>query len=761
MGVMVKFAKRAALAVLVICSISSCKLLRYVPEDEFLLKKTNVVCDVKFDDVVPKDYIHQTPNNYFMGIGRMKLAFYSASDTAKHGKWDTWLRKIGEPPEIYDSLKRVDSEYELKQLMFNKGYMEAEVTSDLKVKKRQATVTYNIVGNEPHRIRNYIITIPDSAANEILKSKELLENRPKRGEIFDIDRLNQERERIANAFRDNGYYYFRKELLFFTVDSALGTHEVDIELALQEQYAQNDSALSLIFTKPVIKDMTVLMTSENMASIANGQNRDTIEREGVKIVYDGEKPVYKPRKILDKTLVAPGDEYNEKAVDLSNERLNSMPSAKYVNFEFREQGNDSLDCFIILSPNKPHTISAEAQVTYSEGDIGVLGGFKYTNNNIFRGSETLDIGVNGGWEGIGSLNNFQNAWRAGGTVALRFPELLIPTSKEFRKKKVGETEISLAANYQFRPEYGRMLFNAAYKYIWTVKKVQFYFSLVDLSYIYMTHTTPEFEHIYLDPSSSIRFSYMDNFITKIGLNITYSNRRVSSANNPTYFTIRGGVKTAGNVFYGISKLFKLKQNDDGQYEFFNIAYAQYAKFDFDYAHNVKMSDKARMVFHAGLGIGIPYGNSTILPYEERYYSGGANSMRGWSPRTLGPGNFKNTSGNVDLMRQSGDIKLDLNIEARFKLFWKLEAAVFVDAGNIWTIKDYAEQPTGVFRFDTFYKQIACNYGVGLRLNFDFVVVRLDMGIKLYDPGRAEYERWRTDLTWKDDFALHFAVGYPF
>ena len=186
------------------------------------------------------------------------------------------------------------------------------------------------------------------------------------------------------------------------------------------------------------------------------------------------------------------------------------------------------------------------------------------------------------------------------------------------------------------------------------------------------------------------------------------------------------------------------------------------KGDFDVSYNICMSDVSRLVLHAGVGVGFPYGNATIMPFEERYYSGGANSVRGWGVRTLGPGSFKNREGYIDFMRQSGDIKLDLNVEGRFKLFWKLEGALFFDAGNIWTIRDYEDQPGGYFRFNEFYKQIACSYGFGLRLDFSFFVIRLDMGIKLYDPSYASSaDRWRTEPTWRDDVALHFAVGYPF
>lgn len=738
----------------------SCKYLRYVPEDKLLLKKTEVISDVKFDDLTLTDYLHQTPNSYFMGIGRLKLATYSASDTAKHNTWSNWLRKIGEPPVIYDSLMRVYSEEELRKVLFNKGFLDAVVTSDTTIKKRQISITYNVRCNNPHVIRHYMVNIPDSSAMSVISTPEFTASSPKRLDFFDSDKLNEERDRIARRLRNSGFYNFRKELLFFAVDTSLGTNEVDIELSLQPQFLENDSALQVIFSKPKVTGITIYALRDDNITSLTGSQLDTISYKNYTYIFEEGNKIYKPKAITNKILFDIGDIYREYSVDRTYEQLNSMPSIKYVNISFKELGTDSLHCTILVSPNKPHTLSADAQVTYSDGDIGVFAGLTYSNNNIFHGSETLTVGANGGWEGIGSISNMQNSWKIGGIASLEFPSLLIPTTEQYRRRKVGTTEVSLSTNYQTRPEYDRLLFNAGFKYKWRVNRVQFNYNLIDLSYIYLPVVSDEFRDKYLNPSSSIRSSYEDNFIMRMGLVVSYTNRRNQNS-DMTYYTLRGGAKIAGNLLYGISNLAHQQKNENGQYQIFNIAYAQFAKFDFDYAHNIRCADRTRFVVHAALGVAVPYGNSTIMPYEERYYTGGANSMRGWTARALGPGNFRNTSGSIDFMRQSGDIKLDFNLEARFHLFWKLETALFVDAGNIWTIKDYAEQPTGVFKFDNFYKQIALDYGIGLRLNFGFFIVRLDMGVKLYDPGRAEHERWRTDLTWKDDFALHFAIGYPF
>jgi outer membrane protein assembly factor BamA len=207
----------------------------------------------------------------------------------------------------------------------------------------------------------------------------------------------------------------------------------------------------------------------------------------------------------------------------------------------------------------------------------------------------------------------------------------------------------------------------------------------------------------------------------------------------------------------------MKKNNDNQYKLFNIAYAQYVKFDIDYTRQFKLIDETRLVLHAALGIAYPYGNSKVLPFEKRYFSGGANSVRGWSVRELGPGSFRGTDGKIDFINQTGDMKIDLNAEVRAPLFWKFSGAVFVDVGNIWTLRAYDEQPGGQFRFDTFYKQLAASYGLGLRLNFDYFVLRFDAGMKamtpVYDNSREHFPIFHPVLS--RDFTFHFAVGMPF
>ena len=274
----------------------------------------------------------------------------------------------------------------------------------------------------------------------------------------------------------------------------------------------------------------------------------------------------------------------------------------------------------------------------------------------------------------------------------------------------------------------------------------------------MPWISPTFKHDYLDSPNNrnaiLRYNYEDLFIMKVGAGLTY---------NDGQNALRANIETAGNLLDGLSAAFRFKQNASGQHTLFNIAYAQYAKFDADYTRLLNFDSRNTLAMHVGLGIAWPYGNSTVLPFEKRYFSGGANSVRGWSVRSLGPGSFRGSNGRIDFINQTGDMKLDLNLEYRTYLFWKLNGAAFVDAGNIWTLRSYAEQPGGQFKLGSFYKQIAVAYGVGLRLNFDYFVLRFDMGMKAINPAyRTQNEHYALlHPAFGRDFTFHFAVGMPF
>ena len=279
--------------------------------------------------------------------------------------------------------------------------------------------------------------------------------------------------------------------------------------------------------------------------------------------------------------------------------------------------------------------------------------------------------------------------------------------------------------------------------------------------------SPTFKEQYLDSigktNAILKYNYENLLITKLGYTYTYNSLGPTETTyGKNAYTIRAGIETSGNVLYGITNLADGKRNSDGQYTFCGIAYAQYVKGDFDFSRSLRIDKNNSLAIHAAVGIAYPYGNSNVLPFEKRYFSGGANSVRGWSVRSLGPGSYSGTDRGINFINQSGDIKLDLNLEYRAFLLWKLNGAFFIDAGNIWTIRDSTDQPGGAFRFDEFYKQIAVSYGIGLRMNLDIFIIRFDGGMKAINPAYSDKRKYPIiDPDFGRDFAFHFAVGLPF
>ena len=469
-------------------------------------------------------------------------------------------------------------------------------------------------------------------------------------------------------------------------------------------------------------------------------------------------------------MINPGDYYDARAVNRTYARFNSMQNMKYVNIRFEEitaqdsssGGESQLDCYVVLTPGKNNIISMDVEGTNTAGDLGVAGTLTYSHLNLLRGGETFSTSLRGAYEALSS--SFQNDYTEfGGEIGLQFPDFKIPfLSSDFRKRVDANTNFKISYDNLSRPEFLRTMASSAVEYVWRNQRLRQNLSLLDLAYVYMPRVDSAFKATYLTDNSYLKYSYEDHFILRTQYGILYSSVPFGVSNR-TFFTIRANIESAGNVLRLAYSLLEAEKGENQAYTIGKIPFSQYLKGEFEYARSVVLNPRNRFAYRAGLGVAYPYGNSKVLPFEKRYFSGGANSVRGWSVRTLGPGTYKNSLNTIDFMNQSGDLKLDINAELRSKLFWVLEGGLFVDVGNIWTLRNYDNQPGGQFQFDEFYKQLACSAGLGLRFDFNFFLVRVDAGMKVFDPsGLTADDRWRIKhIDRWDDFALHLAIGYPF
>lgn len=755
--------------VFVLSAFTSCSVSKFIPEGEYLLEDVEVISDNK--DVKPSEfrgYVHQNPNSSWFSIAKVPLRIYALSGTDTT-KWiNRFIQKIGDEPVIYDSASAERSKENMKRAMQNLGYMQANVDVLTKKKKKKIELSYVLHPGKGYVIRSWQYDVKDQGLRNDFadySSRIMSENM-----LFNVNQLNMERQNLATFFQNKGYYKFNKELITCTADTVSGSYTIDLNFHI----APYASASKISHQKYHIGEVNVFTDFDitKAMQMEDLEEWDSIHYKGLNI-FSEKRPFLRPEVLSQNIFVAPGELYSERLLQRSQSALGRLNAIKYSDLRFVENMNDStvLDCFVLLSRNNPNSFSAEIEGTNSAGDLGAAASVSYQNRNLFRGSELFTFKVRGAYEAVTGLQGYsnENYIEYGAEASINFPRFLFPfISSELRKRILATSEVALQFNSQDRPEFSRRAASASWSYKWTYKqRWRHSVDLLDVNYVYMPWISSTFRQEYLDnvnnQNSILKYNYENLLIMKMGYGFTYHSGGANlSATTGNAYSIRFNIESSGNLLYGLSHLFNAKRNDSHQYTLMNIAYAQYVKTDFNFAKSFMIDERNSIVFHVGAGVAFPYGNSRILPFEKRYFSGGANSVRGWLVRRLGPGSFSGNDANIDFINQSGDIKLDINLEYRTKLFWKLNGAFFIDAGNIWTIREYDEQPGGAFRLDSFYKEIALAYGLGLRFDFDYFILRFDGGMKAVNPAKNAEERYpliRPDFG--RDFAFHFAVGYPF
>ncbi len=774
MGFKMKFSVTIFVLLFIILGLfSSCSSTKYVPDGEYLLDKVGIKIDnpeYNADDLRP--YVRQLPNYKMFAINKTQLQLYNLSgrDTTK---WlNRQLRRMGEPPVIFDSTLVLKTKKEFEKLLVNKGYIDAEVISQTDYHGKKADVTYQIISNQPYRIREITLDIQDTAVNNTLSNATLLAQKNGRavsslnsllkpGMLFDRNLLDQERDRITSVLRNRGYYAFTKDFISFNADTTLMSHQADLEMVIHP--SQKDSS----HLKYYIDEVRIYTDYDPLkyGNIYSYAVTDSVKKDKYTVFYTDRGKSVRPGTLLDNCFIEPGTLYNDRRTELTYSAFSGLNALSNINIRFEEkERNDStlLDCYILAMPSQKQGVAYSIEGTNSAGDLGFATSMTYQHRNLFKGSESLGIKLFGAYESI-SGNFSENYWNLGGEVSINFPKFIFPfLDKSFKRRMRASTGIAASYNYQTRPEYDRILLSGGIRYMWQTRlrrPAKHQFNLLDIDYVYLPYIEPGFEESL--PTNARLFSYTNQFIVGMSYSYSYSTS-IPGVFQRNAHSFRASIESAGNMLYGISNLFDMKRDDNGAYALFNIYYAQFMKGDLDYSKTKYLDKKNSIAWHLGFGLAVPYGNSSLIPFEKRYYSGGSNSVRGWNVRTLGPGSYQAVEGQTTIYDQSGDIRLDLNVEYRSRLFWKLEMAAFVDAGNIWTIKDYEGQEGGQFKFNQFYKEIAMSYGLGIRLDFDFFLLRFDCGMKAYDPGQSGKDKWailHPNLT--NNFAWHFAVGYPF
>lgn len=764
--------RHCSIFLMLLLGLSACSVSKFIPEGHYLLDAVKIESDNK--EVKPSEmraYVRQTSNAKWFSLVKIPMYIYSAAGRDST-KWiNRLLYRMGDAPRIYDPELTEETREQMEQAVRNMGYMGAQVDAVEVRKGNRLKVHYVIRAGEPYTVGSVAYDIDDYRIAEYLRA-DSVHRMLAPGMRFDVNVLDQERQRITQYLQNRGYFRFNKDFITYQADTTLYSKQVGLTLKLAP-YRRKKEDTPAPHKQYHIRDVNFIFDSDFSDLSTTGlAGLDSVRSGGVNFYYK-DKLYLRPRVITDYNRLQTGDLYRLRNVQSTYNALGRLNILKYSNIRFEEDvKSDSacLDAFVTLSRNKNKSVAFEIEGTNSAGDLGAAASVSYMHRNLFKGSETFSIKIRGAYEAITGLEGYANSnyMEYAVEAGLNFPEFMFPfLSSDFKRRIRATSEVTVKYNWQIRPEFERTVASAAWSYKWSKRRASHRFDVFDLNYIYMPYRSETFRS-YLGEMDQrnplLRYSYEDLFIVRMGYTYTYNSSGAASMKTAqrNSYSIRFNIEESGNLLYAFSKIVNRHPKNGEAFQMGNIDFAQYVKMDIDYAKNFMIDYRNSLVFHVGVGVAVPYGNSKSLPFEKLYFSGGANSVRGWSVRSLGPGGYRGDANSLDYVNHTGDIKLDLNLEYRTHLFWKLNGAAFIDAGNVWTIRSRDMQPEGQFKFDRFYKQLAVAYGLGIRFDLDFLILRFDGGMKAVNPmytGKDRYPIVSPDF--KRDFTFHFAVGYPF
>ena len=718
-------------AVTAAVALYSCSTTRVLQDGEYRLQKNTleVTNDRKFNSRSVEPYIKQKPNASFFGWNPF-LNLYNMTNGKGKG-WDKFVRKVGVAPVVYDPDLVESSIDNITGHLEYLGYYNSKVESEVSVKKRRVKVNYAITLGKRFPIKELEFELPEGELREEFL-KDTTSVTIKKGSWLSEASLESESDRSSKYLRDRGFYGFSKNYYFFEADTLSCPDSAILKMSIRN-YTRNETE----------KDARPLQK-----------------------FYIGDVSIIHPKslKIREKILtnlntIIPGELYREKDISNTYSRLSALNVFSGVNIEMNQSDTTTVDCSINLTQSKLQGFKVNLEASSnSTGLFGVSPQLSYYHKNIFRGGEWLNLSFMGNFQF--KFNDDVRSNEFGVSAGISFPKFLFLPYRLF-KGAMPRTEVSLSYNYQNRPEYTRNIISTSLAYTGIIgSRIYYQFYPVQLNIVRLFNLDPAFFKS-LEDNPFMRNAYQDHFDLGLGGNLYYTTN-AEVVPKTSFFYTRLQFDIAGNLLSAFNPLMRKDANGSGM--IWNTPYSQYVRAEFQVGKTWRFGKNNGQALATRFlaGAGYAYGNSTALPFEKHFYAGGANSLRGWQARTVGPGTSPMDSTFV-IPNQTGDMKLEANVEYRFNIVWKLGGAVFVDAGNVWTIRDTGNRNNALSRisWQDFGKSIAMNWGAGVRLDLNFLLLRVDLGMKIHDPARAQ--SWVGPGEWlkRDGFAIHFGVGYPF
>lgn len=714
--------------VLALLALAACSTTRALQDGEFLLRKTDLKADDKsFNTSSLVSYIVQKPNSYLLGMNPMLSIYNWAGNSGENG-FQRFLRRIGTAPVVYDAAKVDESIASMQNHLRYMGYYGSQIESDVRVKGRKVSVSYYVALGRRYEISAIEYDIPTYGTFKQDFEEDLPNTTISTGQYLSESALEEEANRSARYFRNRGYFGFTKSFYAFEADTLASDGTARLTMSIRDYALGDDPSSAQEHRKYTIGNVSL------------NYPEDLSIRHSV---------------LENLNMLRPGQPYSEKAIDDTYTRLTSVSMLSGVNVNVSPVTEDQVNCDITLrnSGLQGFKTNLEASVN-STGLIGISPQLTYYHKNLFHGGEILNLGLKGNFQF--KPNDSASSTEVSVSSSLRFPKFIGLPNRYFKGPYIPRTDISLAFNYQNRPEYRRTVISSAFTYNGRFSERLYYqFSPIRANISRIFDINEDFL-LSLQNNLYLLQVYSDNFDMGVSGMLYYTTDASAIPSRPYHYA-RLSVDLSGNVLSLFNSLMPV--DNYGQHLIWNTPYAQYVRGELQLGKTFRFGwkDRHSLATRFLIGVGYGYGNSYAQPMDKMFYCGGSTSMRGWQARTLGPGTDQSLQDFFIIPTQIGESKIEANIEYRFPIAWKFEGALFTDAGNIWEFG--SAETSGIFTWDS----IALNWGLGLRLNMDFILLRLDAGFRVYDPGRNEGERWLQPRQWfqSNGMAIHFGVGYPF
>ncbi len=713
--------------------------------------------NIKYDD---KILSYQDKPHKITGLNNKRNKKLNKQD--KSLEEGNLFMRWGEALVYLDSVETERSIVNLTNYLSSNGWFNGRSNIEISYVLNRAYVKYIVTPKTPFTVDSVYVSIKDPRIDSLIKTEytSIL----KKGDQYEQNKLVNERNSIDAYLKNNGYFNFSKQYISYKIDTTLGEHKLAINLSIilpPEKKSHSYYTLD-----------SVIFTTDASAKNIKSTHRTSDPYKG--ITYRYFEPKYSKKVLNRRIFIKPGDLYSKERTISTQSELANMDIFKFVNISYDTTGGKFL-ANIFTSPLSRYQFSSETGLSISS--YGLPGPFvsaSIKRRNIFKKLGILELDGRIGIEGVASASDQDNVYsniESGANISLTFPQFFLPMSEERKiKLKLNDpkTQIKLGITYNDRPEFKRTILNATNAYSWKItKKRQFTFKLIDINLV----RTPFITEDYLDRlkeldslGNNLINSFEDAFVSSFSLSYTAINNYYGQGGIGTYF---GGTIEPGGTFNDVWTNNNIINKD-------TLQLYQYVRTHFDFRQVTPKSRKGKLAYKMKIGAAIPYGKNGVLPYEKYFFGGGSTSLRAWKPRRLGPGAYNHIGedGKVTYQfEQQGEILIETSLEYRQNIIGILQGAAFLDAGNIWTLKDEPTRPGSQFKFDTFLRQVALGGGLGLRFDFSFLLIRFDAAFKLVDPARPVGSRFILNAGFNDapfndkqrtePVVYHFAIGYPF